>query len=454
MTAASSLRFTGLLLLLVLPFSAVRGDTASGTIPWRSLPHVKRTLGATHHVWDGETICFSNSQNVIRFYPGRRKADVNGTVVWLNAPVEGSVADGSWRLAAVDLDLLQLAVLQQTSNGKPEPLRVLLDPGHGGDDEGARCPDPLVKEKDLTLTLAKRIGTQLKKAGLHVDYTRTRDITLSLDARARIARTKKADLFISVHANHASNLDACGVETYVLPPSGYPGTAEGSRARGWQIGNRNDFHNTLLGFSIHRHLMSTPETVDRGLKRQSFFVLRETSCPAVLLEFGFLSNAGETRRMLRTDWQIQSCAAVVEGVLAYARSAMTFQRAGRTNARVTRKTMSAGVSISRRRPPARQSKPTLRLTANWPPSRRQPCLSRPPPAQRCPTQWHRPPRPTNNSRAPIRRRSRWTPCLSITHPTRYSEPCKTNTILPLPLFRHPPQNGQCSTPFYSPPRSF
>ena len=101
MTAASSLRFTGLLLLLVLPFSAVRGDTASGTIPWRSLPHVQRTLGATHHVWDGETICFSNSQNVISVLSGRRKADVNGTVVWLNAPVEGSVADGSWRLAAV-----------------------------------------------------------------------------------------------------------------------------------------------------------------------------------------------------------------------------------------------------------------------------------------------------------------------------------------------------------------
>lgn len=327
MTTDPSLRSTSLLLLLVLAFSAVRGDTASGTIPWRSLPHVQRALRVSHPLWDGETICFSNSQNVLRFYPGRRKAEVNGTVVWLNAPVEGSGADGSWRLGAVDLDLLQLAVLPQPSRGKPEPLRVLLDPGHGGDDEGARCSDPLVKEKELTLTLAKRIGAQLKKAGLHVDYTRTRDITLSLDARARLARTKKADLFISVHANHASNLDACGVETYVLPPSGYPGTAEGSRARGWQIGNRNDFHNTLLGFSIHRHLASTPETVDRGLKRQSFFVLRETSCPAVLLEFGFLSNAGETRRMLRADWQIQSCAAVVEGVLAYARSAKTLDRA-------------------------------------------------------------------------------------------------------------------------------
>jgi hypothetical protein len=117
MTAASSLRFTGLLLLLVLPFSAVRGDTASGTIPWRSLPHVQRTLGATHHVWDGETICFSNSQNVIRFYPGRRNADVNGTVVWLNAPVKAPspMAVGDW---PPWISTVQMAVLQQTSNGK------------------------------------------------------------------------------------------------------------------------------------------------------------------------------------------------------------------------------------------------------------------------------------------------------------------------------------------------
>jgi N-acetylmuramoyl-L-alanine amidase len=320
-------RFTGFLLLFTLACVTVRGDTASKTIQWRSLAQVQRSLGVTNHLWNGETICFSNDQDVLRFYPGRRKAEVNGTVVWLNVPAEGSVTDGSWGLAAIDLDFLKLSVLPQPPDNAHEPLRVLLDPGHGGDDEGARCPDPLVKEKDLTLALAKRIGAQLKKEGLHVDYTRTRDITLSLEARARLARTKKADLFISIHANHASNNNASGVETYVLPPSGYPGTAEGSRVRGWQIGNRNDFHNTLLGFSIHRHLAATPETIDRGLKRQSYFVLRETSCPAVLLEFGFLSNTDETRRMLRADWQAQSCAAVIKGVLAYARSVKALDRA-------------------------------------------------------------------------------------------------------------------------------
>lgn len=326
MTTDSFLRFFSFFLLLSVARPVVRADTAGSAIPWRSLSHVQRTLGVTNYLWDGESICFSNTQNVLRFFPGRRKAEVNGTVVWLNAPADGSAADGSWRLAGTDLDLLQLAVLTQPT-GTLKPLRVLLDPGHGGDDEGARCPSPLVKEKDLTLTLAKRIGAQLKKAGLHVNYTRTRDVTLSLDERARIARAKKADLFISIHANHAGNREACGVETYVLPPSGYPGTAEGSRARGWQIGNRNDFHNTLLGFSIHRLLAATPETVDRGLKRQSFFVLRETCCPAVLLEFGFLSNTGETRRMLRADWQAQSCAAVVNGVLAYVRGLPALDRA-------------------------------------------------------------------------------------------------------------------------------
>ena len=172
------LRFTGLLLLLILACTTVRGDAANQTIQWRSLKQVQRSLGITNHLWDGETICFSNSQDVLRFYPGRRKAEVNGTVIWLSAPAEGSITDGSWGLAAIDLDFLKLSVLPRPPDNAHEPLRVLLDPGHGGDDEGARCPDPLVKEKDLTLALAKRIGAQLKKEGLHVDYTRTRDVTL------------------------------------------------------------------------------------------------------------------------------------------------------------------------------------------------------------------------------------------------------------------------------------
>jgi len=285
---------------------------------WRTLTYVQNAIGVSHYEWDGDSICFSNNQNIVRFYPGRRKSDVNGTTLWLNAVPDGSVVNNTWRLAGIDLDFLQIAVLPH-EEGNLRPLRVLLDPGHGGDDEGASSKNPVVKEKDLTLTLSKKIGSRLKKAGLQVDYTRTHDATLSLADRSMIARQKKADLFISIHANHASNREACGIETYILPPCGYPGTADGSHARGWQIGNRNDYNNTLLGFSVHQKLSALSDVVDRGLKRQSFFVLRETSCPAVLIECGFLSNTCENHRMLKTAWQEHCATAITDGVLSYAR---------------------------------------------------------------------------------------------------------------------------------------
>lgn len=295
-------------------------------VRWRTLTHVQQAVGATHYAWDGDSLCFSNSQRSIRFYQGRRKLAISGTTVWLNAQPTGSVPSGDWQLAAVDLDLLQLAVLAEKES-EPKRLHVLIDPGHGGEDDGAASRDPALKEKNLTLSLAQEIAKHLEKAGMRVDLTRTHDTTLSLAERARLANKKKADLFLCVHANHASNAEATGIETYVLPACGYPGTADGSRARGWQIGNRNDYHNTLLGFSIHSKLVAQTNTVDRGLKRQSFFVLRETSCPAVLLELGFLSNRAETLKMVTPAWQKQCADAVTAGVIAYAKRVEALDRA-------------------------------------------------------------------------------------------------------------------------------
>ena len=326
MTTDFSLKFFSVFLLSCVWITLAYCDVTGGSAPWRTLPHVQNAIGVSNYVWDGDSICFSNSQNCVQFYTGRRKAAVNGTIVWLNALQEGSAPGGNWRLAGIDLDFLQLAVLPK-QEGTLKPLRVMLDPGHGGEDDGASSKAPVVKEKDLTLTLAKRIGSDLKKAGLHVGYTRTRDTALSLDERSRIALKKKADLFISIHANHAANAEASGVETYILPPSGYAGTADGCRPRGWQIGNRNDYHNTLLGFSVHQKLSSQASAPDRGLKRQSFFVLRETSCPAALIEFGFLSNPAETRRMLESAWQAQCASAVVAGILSYAKKVDALDKA-------------------------------------------------------------------------------------------------------------------------------
>ena len=312
--------------VLAVP-EAARGEPAvSAPILWKSLPHFTHAVGMTNYAWDGESLCFSNEQQQIRFYPGRRKTDINGTTVWLNATPGGSVLSGDWRLASTDLDLLLLSVLPR-EEGASKTLRVMLDPGHGGEDDGASCKSPAVKEKDLTLQLALQIGAHLTQGGMQVCYTRTNDATLALDDRSRLARKASSDLFISIHANYAANADASGVETYVLPPSGYPGTADGSRARGWQIGNRNDYHNTLLGYSLHRPLATHARATDRGLKRQSFFVLRETSCPAVLVEFGFLSNPSDVQKMRDAQWREKCAAAVTDGVLAYSRKVDALDKA-------------------------------------------------------------------------------------------------------------------------------
>jgi len=313
-------------------------DPIASPILWRSLSHVQRAVGVSNYVWDGDSLCLSNGVHQLRFFAGRRKSDINGTTVWLNAAPDGSAQAGDWRLSSSDLDLLLLSVLPQ-DEGAPKRLHVMLDPGHGGEDDGACSPAFDVKEKHLTLAMSHRIAERLTAAGMRVSFTRTNDTALALDERSRLARTARADLFVSIHANYASNTNANGVETYVLPLTGYPGTAEGSGVRGRQTGNNNDFHNALLGYAVHRNLARLEGSPDRGLKRQAFYVLRETKCPAVLIEIGFLSSPANMRYLLDDDWQSACAAAVADGVVTYSRrvanldAALAAKRARDENAR-------------------------------------------------------------------------------------------------------------------------
>jgi len=313
-------------LFLFVVFAGLSAVRAQGQGELRGLAQVQKVLGFTGHAWDGDCVCLSNASNVVRFYQGRRKAEVNNVVVWLNVAPAGDVKTGNWRMAAIDLDFLSLSMLP-TDCRAIKPLRVVLDAGHGGADSGARARTPAVLEKELVLDLAKRVGKQLEAAGLTVVYTRTNNVEVSLADRVRVARKVSADVFVSIHANFAGNADASGPETFVVMPAGFSGTSGDSVAQGFQIGNANDFHNTLLGYSIHRHLVRVdPEVPDRGLKRQSFFVLREVSCPSVLVEVGFLSNEAEAKKMLTPKWKDDCALAIARGVIEYARKVDTLSR--------------------------------------------------------------------------------------------------------------------------------
>ena len=94
--------------------------------------------------------------------------------------------------------------------------RVVLDPGHGGHDEGTTGPNGLM-EKDLVLDVALRLGKLIEsRMGSEVVYTRTDDTFIPLEGRTAIANEKKADLFLSIHANSSPYPRIGGVESYYL----------------------------------------------------------------------------------------------------------------------------------------------------------------------------------------------------------------------------------------------
>ncbi|MBO4287479.1 MAG: N-acetylmuramoyl-L-alanine amidase [Kiritimatiellae bacterium] len=311
----SFLPFVTLLFPLHLAFA--QSPDVGGNAPFRVVRHVQAAVGCTNYLWTGSQLSFTSSVHSLVFYPGRKRCDVDGVTVWLNTEPTGSVNDATWQMAGIDLDLLNIGLLKPVPAAKRRPLTVLIDPGHGGTDSGALSTDGLMYEKDLTLAVARRVGNLLATNGFHVCYTRTNDVEVSLQDRVLLATRTKADFFVSLHANHAGNPQASGVETYVLPSSGYGGTPDGSRIRGWQVGNRNDYANLLLGYWIQRNLCSMACT-DRGVKRQSYYVLRGTACPAVLIEIGFLSNPTEASSMRTALWRNVCARSIASGICDYA----------------------------------------------------------------------------------------------------------------------------------------
>ena len=284
-----------------------------------TLAKAQAMLGCTGCVVNAETIDIGDGTNRVRFFPGRRRTEVNGSTVWLNAIAEPAGTSDLLKLDARDVREV-LRPLLRPPPAPEHPLRVMLDPGHGGEDSGAVSARPAIEEKDLVLDLALRIGKLLEEAGLVVGYTRRDDTFLSLDERTATASVWRADAFVSLHANFADNRQASGPETYVLPFAGYAPTGGDQRISSkTRNGNRHDIGNTLLGYSIHRRLPGRRGECDRGLRRARFQVLRQAGCPAVLVEVGFLSNAVEARLLASGWFRGKLARAVADGILDYAR---------------------------------------------------------------------------------------------------------------------------------------
>ncbi|HDS0924291.1 TPA: N-acetylmuramoyl-L-alanine amidase [Stenotrophomonas maltophilia] len=218
------------------------------------------------------------------------------------------------------------------------PLVVAIDPGHGGQDPGAVGPTGK-REKDITLAVARELARQVNATpGLKAFLTRDTDVFIPLPMRAQKARSAKADIFISIHADAAENRAATGSSVYVLSTKG----ASSQRAR-WLADKENaadlvggvrlqqtegTLANVLLDLAQSGYMKASEDAAGHvlgGLKRigknhkpnierANFAVLRTSDMPAMLVETAFISNPDEERRLMDPAYQRQIAGAVLDGV--------------------------------------------------------------------------------------------------------------------------------------------
>lgn len=195
---------------------------------------------------------------------------------------------------------------------------VVLDPGHGGKDDGARG-NGLV-EKELSLDVALRVEKILKPFNFPVVVTRRNDTFISLEERAAIANRIDNAIFVSIHFNHAPDRASTGVETFYASQKIAPEpewTWVGMFNKPEQTAPDNG--ETLAGF-IQASLVMRTDAVNRGIKGRELYVVRHTRCPAVLVEGGFINNPLEAQLISNGEYRDRLARAVAEGIMSYQRT--------------------------------------------------------------------------------------------------------------------------------------
>ena len=249
-----------------------------------------------------------------------RDCDLAGLRVFLGAPAVPNRR--SIYLSKIDRDRFLLPILNPRAIPGPTPrLRtIVIDPGHGGKDDGTVNAKLKLREKAMTLDVALRLERLLKKAGYQVVLTRRKDTFVPLPLRPAYAKKVKADLFISIHFNAIDNKAVTGSETYILTKQ-FQRSTSSDRPRPEDKhrnpGNGDDHWNAVLGFRMHRAVLGSLQSFDRGLKHARFAVLRDLDCPGVLVEAGYLSNEAEARRIGTPVWRQKLALALARGVEDY-----------------------------------------------------------------------------------------------------------------------------------------
>jgi len=220
---------------------------------------------------------------------------------------------------------------------------VVIDPGHGGIEVGAKGKFGNL-EKEITLAVGLKLKALIEKnMAFNVVMTRDRDVDVSIENRSAIANNHKADIFISIHANGALQKKAQGSETFFLNLNA---TDEETRRLAYLENNASQLESRIdpssdddlmmilwdmaqtayiressrLAEMVQGELNALLGTRNRGIKQAPFKVLAGVACPAILVEAAFLSNPEEEKRLASEQFQAGIADAIYRGLARYLRS--------------------------------------------------------------------------------------------------------------------------------------
>ncbi len=225
--------------------------------------------------------------------------------------------------------------------------RIVIDAGHGGHDQGTQGPHGLV-EKELVLDVAQRVGKLIEeRLNAEVIYTRSDDTFIPLEGRTAIANQRKADLFLSIHANSSPFPRIAGMETFYLNFTDSKDALDVAARENAssqksifelqdiiqkitmheKLDESREFASRLQGALFSFSSRNIPGQKNRGVKKAPFVVLIGANMPSVLAEIGFLSNPREETLLKKSDYRQKLAESLFRGVSKYAESLSHFQLA-------------------------------------------------------------------------------------------------------------------------------
>ena len=239
-------------------------------------------------------------------------------------------------------------------NAETRPLRVSIDPGHGGMDQGAAYGS--FKESKIALSIARKLHTQLKKdPHFEVLLLRKTDKSLKLPTRLRMSRQFGSDLFISIHINAHENRTVHGSEFYIPSPNqkssaklrkhfskkrNRSSTSDKTKDQKLHqtdryveniVSDLQQSHRTLQSFQfgsfLHKHWRQHKK---RGIRQAPFYVLNKNQAPAILIEVGYLSNQKERQKLIQPQVQGAIAQRIHKALEDYAKSMGRFPGLGRS----------------------------------------------------------------------------------------------------------------------------